>query len=71
MGTLAKNRLNDFLKDLYGDILLSFREKCICDALRDLVTYVQFIKHEKHPWRKPATLLVITLLLEYFSHFLT
>ena len=22
-----------------------------CDALRDLVPFVQFKKHEKHPWR--------------------
>ena len=22
-----------------------------CDALRDLVLFVQFIKREKHPWR--------------------
>ena len=24
---------------------------CICDVLRDLVPFVQFKKHEKHPWR--------------------
>ena len=23
----------------------------ICDVPRDLVPFVQFIKHEKHPWR--------------------
>ena len=23
----------------------------ICDVLRDLVTFVQFKKREKHPWR--------------------
>ena len=23
----------------------------ICDALRNLVPFVQFKKHEKHPWR--------------------
>ena len=23
----------------------------ICDAKRDLVPFVQFKKHEKHPWR--------------------
>ena len=23
----------------------------ICDALRDLVPFVQFKKREKHPWR--------------------
>ena len=23
----------------------------ICDALRDLVSFVQFKKREKHPWR--------------------
>ena len=25
--------------------------KAICDALRDLVPFVQFKKREKHPWR--------------------
>ena len=25
--------------------------KIICDALRDLVPFVQFKKREKHPWR--------------------
>ena len=35
MGALAGNRL----------------ENHICDALRDLVPFVQFKKREKHPWR--------------------
>ena len=45
----------------------------VCDALHDLVLFVQFKKHEKRPWRsvtfsevagkKPATLLKVTLLL--------
>ena len=44
----------------------------ICDALRDLVAFVQFKKREKHPWRsvtfrKPATLLKVTLLHGCFS----
>ena len=25
-----------------------------CDALRDFVPFVQFKKHEKHPWRSVA-----------------
>ena len=25
--------------------------KCICDVLRDLVSFVQFKKHEKQPWK--------------------
>ena len=51
-----------------------------CDALRDLVPFVQFLKSEKHPWRsvnfskvagfKPATLLKLTLLSGCFSRFL-
>ena len=42
----------------------------MCDVLRDLVSFVQFKKREKHPWRsatfckvaglKPATLLKVT-----------
>ena len=28
-----------------------FEKKTICDALRDLVPFVPFKKHEKHPWR--------------------
>ena len=50
-----------------------------CDTLRDLLPFVQFKKHEKHPWRSvtfskvvglPATLLKLTLLHECFSCFL-
>ena len=56
------------------------RSMNICEALRDLVPFVQFKKREKHPWRnvnfnkvadlKPATLLKLTLLYGYFSRFL-
>ena len=47
----------------------------ICDALGDLVPFVQFEKREKHSWRsvtfsKPATLLKLTLLHGCFSRFL-
>ena len=52
----------------------------VCDALVDLVPFVQFKKREQHPWRsvnfrkvaglKPATLPKLTLLYGYFSHFL-
>ena len=47
----------------------------ICDALRDLVPFVQYQKREKHPWRKVnfskvAGLLKLTLLHVYFSRFL-
>ena len=52
----------------------------ICDALCDLVPFVQFKNREKHPWRsvnfsefadlKPATLLKLTLFHECFSRFL-
>ena len=50
-----------------------------CDALRDLVPFVQFKKREKHPWMsvtfskmagQPATLLKVTLLHGCFSRFL-
>ena len=27
-------------------------ERSICDALRNLVSFVQFKKHKKHSWRK-------------------
>ena len=52
----------------------------ICDALRDLVPFVQFKKREKHPWRsvnfskvagfEHATLLKLTLLRGCFPRFL-
>ena len=29
----------------------SLEDNHICDALRDLVPFVQFKKREKHPWR--------------------
>ena len=32
-----------YLSDGYIDVK--------CDALRDLVAFVQFKKHERHPWR--------------------
>ena len=51
-----------------------------CGALRDLVPFIQFKKHEKHPWKgvtfsenadqKPGTLLKVTLLHGCFSRFL-
>ena len=53
--------------------------KIHCDALRNLVPFVQFKKHEKHQWRSitfskvagwiPATLLKVTLLHGCFSRF--
>ena len=51
----------------------------MCDAVRDLVAFVQFKKPEKHPWRSvnfskvagwPAALLKLTLLHGCFSRFL-
>ena len=51
-----------------------------CGALRDLLTFVQYKKREKHPWRSanfskvtgltPATLLKLTFLHGCFSRFL-
>ena len=40
----------------------------ICDALRDLVPFVQFKKREKRPWRS-VNLLKVTLLRGRFSRF--
>ena len=31
--------------------LFHFSEKIMCNALRDLVPFVQYKKREKHPWR--------------------
>ena len=41
----------------------------ICDALRILVLFVQFKKHEKHPWRR-VNLLKLTLFHGCLSRFL-
>ena len=44
-----------------------------CDVLRDLVSFVQFEKREKHPWRSVTfskALLKVTLLHGCFSRFL-
>ena len=54
------------------------KTKLICDALRDLVPFVQFKKRENHPLRsvafskelQPATLLKVALLNGYFPRFL-
>ena len=34
-----------------ASFLNTFRTMVKCGALRDLVTFVQFKKREKHPWR--------------------
>ena len=47
-----------------------FRTWKYCDALCDMVTFVQFKKRKKHPWLSPATLLKVTLLHGCFLHFL-
>ena len=47
----------------------------ICDALRDLLPFVQFRKREKHPWRSvtfskvAGFSLKVPLLHGYFSYF--
>ena len=47
--------------------------KFICEALRDLLPFVQFKKCEKHPWRRDTlskvALLKVTLLHRCFAHF--
>ena len=72
------------VENTHGEVLLSkIRESCstsICDALHNLVPFVQFKKREKRPWRivnfgkvvglNPATLLKLTLLHGCFSRFL-
>ena len=35
----------------YEKIIWMIELGAICDALHDLVPFVQFKKHEKHPWR--------------------
>ena len=48
----------------------AFPKLAIFVALRDLVTFVQFKKREKHPWRS-VDLLKLTLLHGCFSRFLS
>ena len=51
----------------------AFSSRYICDALRDLASFVQFKKCEKQPWRSvtfPTTLLKLTLLHRCFTRFL-
>ena len=62
--------------DKNGDIW----DKTKWDVLDDLVSFVPFRKHEKHPWKsvafkqscrlKPATLLKVRLLLGWLPRFL-
>ena len=42
----------------------------MCDVLRDLVSFVQFKKREKHPWRSVTFRLKVTLIHGCFSRFL-
>ena len=40
------------LKNIYlGNKLRTSTRKRLCDALRDLVSFIQFEKREKSPWR--------------------
>ena len=41
---------NYLVKNISKDFLV-FSRGIICDALHDLVPFVQFKKREKHPWR--------------------
>ena len=41
----------------------------ICDALRDLVPFVQFKKREKHPWRSVNFSKVAGFSLVFFTFF--
>ena len=61
---------DEFLwKELLKTKLDPYDSNNICDALRNLVTFVQFKKREKHPRFQPATLLKVTL-RGCFSRFL-
>ena len=51
-------------------VYLDINRIFICDILRDLVPFVQFEKHEKHPLSSVLVLLKVTLLHECFSRFL-
>ena len=42
---------NTFWKRVCAVIRTSYKTFIICDALRDLVPFAQFKKHEKHPCR--------------------
>ena len=63
-----------------GKVIMINMALYICDALRDLVPFIQFKKREKHPWRsatfikvaglKTATLIKVVLLHGCFSRFL-
>ena len=53
-----------------GAIIFVGRKEIKCDALRDLVSIVQFKKREKHPWRSVIFNLKVKLLLGCFSRFL-
>ena len=44
------------------------QQRCICDALRDLVPFVQFQKHEKHPWGSVNFIKVAGQSLETLLH---
>ena len=42
------------------------RPNYICDALRDLVQFVQFKKRKKHPWRSVTFSKVAGLSLQFY-----
>ena len=51
---ISSDKLSTKIQDHYGEKIKLEKgntKKEICDSLRDLVPFVQFKKHEKHPWR--------------------
>ena len=67
--------LLNIVKNLRTPILKNICERLLqpvdkCDALRDLVAFVQFKKREKHPWRSVNFTKINILLHGCFSRFL-
>ena len=56
-------------RNLFSIICINYKWH-ICDALRDLIPFVQFKKREKHPWRSVNFSKVAGFLHGYFSRFL-
>ena len=55
---VIKTRLLREVTQVFEDLRVLFSK---CDALRDLVPFVQFKKREKHPWRSVTFSKVVSM----------
>ena len=65
LGTFLSTNFKAAISEASNQWVININIILKCDALRDLVPFVQFKKREKHPWKSVNYLLVIKLHIVY------